>query len=191
MNRTVRKWERAVDYACQHALHVAGYDEPKSIRQAKVADLLRIPEVDANNVASMLSFLYGEDNRWRKAINHGPNFNISREELLADVRAICEFYDYDQHPEWLADISVSDFLLLEGIDEVTIPPMVRKIKHILNGTDEPTEAGTASVSLREEKQPLHEEDRGVLLCYDSDDSEGLDECFDSTGSDGYDDEAYP
>ena len=43
VTRTARKWERAVDYACVHALHAAGFDKPDSFRTAKVSDLLLIP----------------------------------------------------------------------------------------------------------------------------------------------------
>lgn len=65
-----RKWEQSVDYSCVHAFHAAGFDSPDSFKSAKVSDLLLVPEVDANNVASLLAFFYGENNKWRKQIDH-------------------------------------------------------------------------------------------------------------------------
>lgn len=137
VTRTARKWERAVDYACVHALHAAGFDKPDSFRTAKVSDLLLIPEIDANNVASLLSFLYGENNKWRKQVNRKPNFNISKAELASDIKDICEYYEFYAHPDWLENITVEDFLELDGIDEVTIPSMVREIKHLKFDTSAP------------------------------------------------------
>ena len=34
---------------------------------------------------------------------------------------------YFENPEWLVDITVQDFLELEGIDEITIPGMLREL----------------------------------------------------------------
>ena len=137
MKSQKRKWEQAVDYSCVHAFHAAGFDSPDSFKSAKVSDLLLVQEVDANNVASLLAFFYGENNKWRKQINHKPNFNISKAELASDIKDISEYYEFDTHPDWLQNITVKDFLELDGIDEVTIPSMVRKIKHLLRGAAEP------------------------------------------------------
>lgn len=164
MNRLARKWEQAVDCSCISALKASGFDEPEAIRTAKVAELLIVPEVDLENVASLLSFFYTEDNKWRELIDHEPIFNITEEELASDINAICDLYDYDQHPEWLAAISVKDFLELEGIDEVTIPAMLRKIYHILDGMVEPDEMPPVTFRHRWETESSTEEDREEDPC---------------------------
>ena len=131
MKKQKRKWEQAVDYSCVHALHAAGYDKPDSFIKVNVSDLILVPEVDANDVASLLAFFYGERNKWRSQVGRMPNFNISKAELAQDIQDICEYYAFDTYPDTLMNISVAEFLELDGIDEVTIPPMVRKIKHLM------------------------------------------------------------
>ncbi len=131
MKKQKRKWEQAVDYSCVHAFHAAGYDKPDSFIKVKVSDLILVPDVDANDVASLLAFFYGERNKWRRQVGRMPNFNISNAELAQDIRDICEYYAFDTYPDLLMNISVAEFLELDGIDEVTIPPMVRKIKHLM------------------------------------------------------------
>lgn len=131
MKKQKRKWEKAVDYSCVHAFHAAGYDKPDSFIKVKVSDLILVPEIDANDVASLLAFFYGERNKWRRQVGRMPNFNISKAELAQDIRDICEYYAFDTYPDLLMNISVAEFLELDGIDEVTIPPMVRKIKHLM------------------------------------------------------------
>ena len=137
MKKQTRKWEKAVDYSCQNTLRAAGYEKPEDFMEAKVADLLQVADVDANNVASLMAFFYGENNKWRSKINHRPNFNITKAELASDIRDICEYYEFDAYPDRLQNITAADFLELDGIDEVTIPSMVRKIKHLICGTPEP------------------------------------------------------
>ena len=131
MKKQKRKWEQAVDYSCVHAFHAAGYDKPDSFLKAKVSDLILVPEVDANDVASLLAFFYGENNKWRNQVNRMPNFNVSKAELAQDIQDICEYYTFDTCSDLIMNIGVAEFLELVGIDEVTIPPMVRKIKHLM------------------------------------------------------------
>ena len=131
MKKQKRKWEKAVDYSCVHAFHAAGYDKPDSFIKAKVSDLILVPEVDANDVASLLAFFFGESNKWRSQVGRVPNFNISKAELAQEIQDICEYYAFDTYPDLLMNIGVAEFLELDGIDEVTIPPMVRKIKHLM------------------------------------------------------------
>lgn len=131
MKKQKRKWEKAVDYSCVHAFHAAGYDKPDSFIKAKVSDLILVPEVDANDVASLLAFFFGESNKWRSQVGRMPNFNISKAELAQEIQDICEYYAFDTYPDLLMNIGVAEFLELDGIDEVTIPPMVRKIKHLM------------------------------------------------------------
>ena len=136
MNQTER-WACAVDCSCRHAFHTAGYDKTDRFMAAKVSDLLLVPEVDANDVASLLAFFYGENSKWRDRVDRRPNFNIPKTELASDIKDICEYYGFDAHPDWLQNVTVADFLALDGIDEVTIPSMVRIIKHLMCGKAEP------------------------------------------------------
>ena len=131
MKKPKRRWEQAVDYSCVHAFHATGFDRPDSFTKVKVSDLILVPEVDANDVASLLAFFYGERNKWRSQVDRKPNFSVSKAELVQNIQDICEYYAFDTYPDLLMNISVEEFLELDGIDEVTIPSMVRKIKHLM------------------------------------------------------------
>ena len=59
-------WNHKVSHNCLHALLGSGYRKPRDIAFVRVSRLLRIPEVDANDVASMLfAALILQGKNWR------------------------------------------------------------------------------------------------------------------------------
>ena len=77
-------WKQKVSHTCLHALREAGYRKPKDIAYVRVSRLLQIPELDANDVSSMLSALYDSSYTSR---SHG-SFGLSREELADAIHEI-------------------------------------------------------------------------------------------------------
>ena len=64
-------------FTCLHALREAGYRVPKDIAYVRVSNLLQIPELDANDVTSMLSVLY--DTIYTTRVLYGIIIEINQE----------------------------------------------------------------------------------------------------------------
>lgn len=126
-------WKHKVSHTCLHALREAGYRKPKDIAFVRVSSLLQIPELDANDVTSMLSALYDTSYTSR---SHG-SFGLSREELAEAVGEICDEYELDS--ERLLSLTPMELIRITGDDMAVLPQMVRKIKHILLGKPDPEE----------------------------------------------------
>jgi hypothetical protein len=122
-------WKHRVSHTCLHALREAGYRKPKDIAYVRVSSLLQIPELDANDVTSMLSALYDTIYTTRPPVSN----NLSREELADAIHKICEEHDFDINPESLLALTAKELVNLTEGDEVVLPQMVRKIKHIMLG----------------------------------------------------------
>ena len=128
-------WKHRVSHTCLHALREAGYRKPKDIAYVRVSSLLQIPELDANVVTSMLSALYDTIYTTRPPVSN----NLSREELADAIHKICEEHDFDINPESLLALTAKELVHLTEGDEVVLPQMVRKIKHIMLGKPDPEE----------------------------------------------------
>lgn len=127
-------WNHKVSHNCLHALLEAGYRKPWDIVFVRVSRLLQIPEVDANDVASVLSAL--NDAIYKTPGSLG-SFNLTREELAELVRKICKEYRLDSKPKKLLSLTAIELIKIANHDMAVIPQMVRKIKHFMLGKPDP------------------------------------------------------
>ena len=127
-------WNHKVSHNCLHALLEAGYRKPWDIAFVRVSRLLQIPEVDANDVASVLSAL--NDAIYKTPGSLG-SFNLTREELAELVRKICKEYRLDSKPKKLLSLTAIELIKIANHDMAVIPQMVRKIKHFMLGKPDP------------------------------------------------------
>ena len=137
MNINMVAWKHKVSHTCLHALRERGYRWPADIAFVRVSSLLQIPEVDANDVTSMLSALYDVTYR---SLDNAPapvEYGLSKQELAERIRAICMFHGFDRNPDRLLSITAMGLISLTGINATTLPQMVRKIKHIMLGKADP------------------------------------------------------
>ena len=118
------RWRGHVNSLTARILEEAGYKTNLDFAPLKIKELLSFASLSEYDVENLLCGLYSEENRWRELIGHEPNYNISNDELKSTVQKICENAGYHEHPEWLTNISIGEFLELEGLDEVTIPDML-------------------------------------------------------------------
>ena len=130
-------WNHKVSHNCLHALLEAGYREPRDIAFVRVSRLLNIPEVDANDVASMLSALSDTVYKARKNPCSPGSFDITREELAERVRKLCKEYRLDSKPKKLLSLTAIELIKIANHDMAVIPQMVRKIKHFMLGKPDP------------------------------------------------------
>lgn len=127
-------WNHKVSHNCLHALLEAGYRKPWDIAFVRVSRLLQIPEVDANDVASVLSAL---NDAIYKTPGSLASFNLTREELAELVRKICKEYRLDSKPKKLLSLTAIELIKIANHDMAVIPQMVRKIKHFMLGKPDP------------------------------------------------------
>ena len=128
-------WNHKVSHTCLHILREAGYRKPKDIAYVRVSRLLQLPELDANDVTSMLSALY--DTIYT---THPPvSFGLSREDLADVIREICERYGSDREPAELLTLTAKELVDITDGNTVVLPQMVRKIKHMVLGKPDPEE----------------------------------------------------
>ena len=139
MKINMRAWKNKVSHHCLHALLVAGYCRPKDIAFVRVSRLLQIPDIDANDVAAMLSALY--DSTFKRGVKKHPplSFGLPKEGLATVVREICRKYHYDEHPEKLVVLTAIELLRITDGDMIVLAQMVRKIKHFMMGKPDPEE----------------------------------------------------
>ena len=123
----MRAWKRRVSHNVLHALREAGYRRPRDIADVKVSKLLKIPDIDANDVTTMLLVLYDTMHDVRLP----TNFDRSREELAGVIRNICATYGFDKRPKKLLSLTAKELLSITGRDMLVLPQMVRKIKHLM------------------------------------------------------------
>ena len=128
-------WKHRVSHTCLHALREAGYRKPKDIAYVRVSSLLQIPELDANDVTSMLSAFYDTICTTRPPVS----FGLSREELADVIHEICEGYGFDREPAELLTLTVKELVDITNGNTVVLPQMVRKIKHMVFGKPDPEE----------------------------------------------------
>lgn len=121
------RWRSHVNSLAARILEESGYKADRDFASAKVRDLLILASVDYFEVENLLTGLYTEANRWREKIDHMPDYDLPEAVVEQKVREICDNAGYFENPEWLVDITVQDFLELEGIDEITIPGMLREL----------------------------------------------------------------
>ena len=131
----MRAWKRRVSHNALHALREAGYRRPRDIVDVKVSKLLKIPDIDANDVTTMLLVLY--DTMYD--VRLPTNFDRSREELAGVIREICVTYGFNKRPKKLLALTAKELLSITGRDMLVLPQMVRKIKHMVLGKPDPEE----------------------------------------------------
>lgn len=131
----MRAWKRRVSHNALHALREAGYRRPRDIADVKVSKLLKIPDIDANDVTTMLLVLYDTMHDVRLP----TNFDRSREELAGVIREICVIYGFNKRPKKLLALTAKELLSITGRDMLVLPQMVRKIKHMVLGKPDPEE----------------------------------------------------
>ena len=132
MRIKVRDWRVRVHYQCRHALYDAGYRTVRNLEEAKITELLSLPCVDANDVATILTLFYEAN---CEPVN--PDYSLARQELAEFVEAFCS--ENNLEPETLLNMTVAGAVALSGISPITIPPLVRKIKHMMLGKPDPSE----------------------------------------------------
>lgn len=130
-------WNHKVSHNCLHALLEAGYRKPRDIAFVRVSRLLRIPEVDANDVASMLFALNDAVFNARNISCPPGSFDLTREELAERVRKLCKEYRLDSKPKKLLSLTAIELIKIANHDMAVIPQMVRKIKHFMLGKPDP------------------------------------------------------
>lgn len=128
----IYKWRHRVNYPCRHAMYNAGIRTVRELGGTKIVDLLRLAETDANDVATIMTVVL-ESNRG----DLHPNFSMAKLELAEAVNNICENNNLDNKK--LVEITVEGMLDIAGLDQATIPPIIRKIKHIMLGKPDPAE----------------------------------------------------
>ena len=133
INMTARNHK--VSHTCLHILREEGYRKPKDIAYVRVSRLLQIPELDANDVTSMLSAFYDTICATRPPVS----FGLSREELADVIHEICERYGFDSEPAELLALTAKELVDITGGNTVVLPQMVRKIKHMMLGKPDPEE----------------------------------------------------
>lgn len=121
------RWRSHVNSPTARILEESGYKTYLDFAPVKIRDLLILASVDYFEVENLLTGLYTEANRWREKIDHMPDYDLPEAVVEQEVREICDNAGYFENPEWLVDITVQDFLELEGIDEITIPGMLREL----------------------------------------------------------------
>ena len=119
----IYKWRHRVNYPCRHAMYNAGIRTVRELGATKIVDLLRLAETDANDVATIMTVVL-ESNRE----DLHPNFSMTKLELAEAVNNLCENNNLDHKK--LVEITVEGMLDIAGLDQATIPPIIRKIKHI-------------------------------------------------------------
>jgi hypothetical protein len=129
-------WNHKVSHNCLHALLEAGYRKPRDIAFVRVSRLLRIPEVDANDVASMLFALNDAVFKARNISCPPGSFDLTREELAERVRKPCKEYRLDSKPRKLLSLTAIEMIKIASHDMAVIPQMVRK-KHFMLGKPDP------------------------------------------------------
>ena len=142
----IYKWRHRVTYPCRHAMYNTGIRTVRDLAETKIVDLLRLAETDANDVATIMTVVL-ESNR--EGLH--PNFGMTKLELAEAVNNLCENNNLDQKK--LMEIMVEQMLNIDGLDQATIPPIIRKIKHIMLGKPDPTELQKMTV----EPQALYDE----------------------------------
>lgn len=128
----IYKWRHRVNYPCRHAMYHAGIRTVRNLAETKIVDLLRLAETDANDVATIMTVVL-ESNREELH----PNYGMSKLELAEAVNDLCENNNLDHKK--LLEITVEGMLNIEGLDQATIPPIIRNIKHIMLGKPDPAE----------------------------------------------------
>lgn len=126
------KWRHRVNYHCRHAMYNVGIRTVRDLGATKIVDLLRLAQTDANDVATIMTVVL-ESNL--EGLH--PNFSMSKQELADVVDNLCENNNLDHKK--LMEITVEEMLTIEGLDQATIPPIIRKIKHIMLGKPDPAE----------------------------------------------------
>lgn len=126
------KWRHRVNYHCRHAMYNVGIRTVRDLSATKIVDLLRLAQTDANDVATIMTVVL-ESNR--EGLH--PNYSMSKQELADTVNNLCENNNLDHKK--LLELTVEDMLGIEGLDQATIPPIIRKIKHIMLGKPDPAE----------------------------------------------------
>jgi hypothetical protein len=119
-------WNHKVSHNCLHALIEAGYHKPRDIAFVRVSRLLRIPEVDANDVASMLFALNDAVFKARNISCPPGSFDLTREELAERVRKLCKEYRLDSKPKKLLSLTAKELIKIANHDMAVIPQMVKK-----------------------------------------------------------------
>ena len=120
-------WRTHVNSLTARILEESGYKTNLDFAPVKIRDLLILASVDYFEVENLLTGLYTEANRWREKIDHMPDYDLPEAVVEQEVREICDNAGCFENPEWLVDITVQDFLELEGIDEITVPGMLREL----------------------------------------------------------------
>ena len=113
-------------------MYNAGIRTVRELGGTKIVDLLRLAETDANDVATIMTVVL-ESNRE----DLHPNFSMAKLELAEAVNNLCENNNLDHKK--LVEITVEGMLDIAGLDQATIPPIIRKIKHIMLGKPDPAE----------------------------------------------------
>lgn len=144
-------WNHKVSHNCLHALLEAGYRKPRDIAFVRVSRLLNIPEVDANDVASMLFALNDAVFNARNISCSPGSFDLTREELAERVRKLCKEYRLDSKPKKLLSLTAIELIKIANHDMAVIPQMVRKIKHFMLGKPDPEDL--LSLPLIQKKAP--------------------------------------
>lgn len=139
-------WRSHVNHLTARILEESGYKTNQDFMPLKIKELLSNASISYYDVENLLCGLYKEANRWREKIGHKPNFLISDEELEQKVHTICDNAGFLEHPEWLAEITVGDFLELEGLDEVTIPDVLEACDDVIQDAIDSRRKDMPSVS---------------------------------------------
>ena len=121
------RWRSHVNSLTARILEESGYRTNLDFAQLRIRELLGNASITCYDVENLLCGLYTEENRWRDKIDHMPNYNLSDKALKQRIWRICNNAGFFDHPEWLTEITVGDFLELEGLDEVTIPELLSEL----------------------------------------------------------------
>ena len=125
------RWRGYVNSLTARILEESGYKTDRDFAPVKIQELLANASISYYDVENLLCGPYTEANRWREKIDHMPDYHISQKKLKRRLQKICENAGFMEHPEWLAEITVGDFLELEGLDEVTIQDMLEELSYTI------------------------------------------------------------
>ena len=152
------RWRGHVNSFAARILEESGYRTDRDFAPVRIQELLANASLSYYDVENLLCGLYTEANRWREEIDHGPNYHISAKKLKRRPRTICENAGFPEHPEWLAEITVGDFLELEGLDEVTIPDLLLELTFTVQEMKD-KQAGRTELSFLPSAALIHDANR--------------------------------
>lgn len=118
------RWRVHVDSLTARILEECGYKTNVDFEAVKIRELLSHGSLRDFDIEALLCGLYTESHRDRKK---PPKYVFSRDALNQRRKKVFARNEFLSKPERLAALTIGEFLALDGIDEVSIPGVLKEL----------------------------------------------------------------